>query len=289
MPFSVRARVEGQPIPGDPRFFPGTVIEEHAPAAGGAALYSVLFIGVPNSSGAALVLEESQLRPLSLPPNAIAFIDLKPGLKISAKYTGDGCFYPAKVDDVTSESTIRVTFLEYGNTEIVPLEYISRGGVAAPGLAKAIPAAAPAGVAGGGEAAGDDDDGDEDKGFYAGLVIPDHLRSLPTDSPEDRLRKRKRVKALKLAYKQRATEAAGEKRKGSWQSFLADKSRKAPAGFMASAAVPRAGPPGVPATVAALSGAKTARPTWGTPLDHAASAAAEAEAEGPTGPFKRAR
>lgn len=287
MPFGIRTRVEGQPIPGDARFFPGTVVEEHvAPAAGGAPMYSILFIGVPNSSGAAVVMEESQLRPLSLPPNGIAFVDVKPGLKIVAKYTGDGAWYPAKVDDVTSESTIRITFTEYGNVEIVPIEYIARGGVAAPGIAKAAPAAAPAAL---GEAAGDEDDGDDDKGIYAGLVIPDHLRSLPTDSPEDRLRKRKRVKALKLAYKQRATEAAGEKRKGSWQNFLADKSRKSPAGFMASAAVPRVGPQVPAAPAAALSGAKTARPSWGTARDHAARAAEDAETDGPSGPFKRAR
>lgn len=261
-------------------------MEVHAaPAEGGPPMYSILFIGVPNSSGAAVVMEEAQLRPLGLPPNAFAFVDIKPGLKCTAKYSGDGRWYAAKVDDVTSESTIRVTFTEYGNTEIVPLEYIARGGVAAAGIAKAVPAAPAAAAAGYAVDAGDDSDGEGDKGLYAGLVIPDHLRCLPTDSPEDRLKKRKRVKALKLAWKQKTSEAAGEKRKGSWQSFLADKSRKAPAGFMASGAVPRVGPP--PSTQhVALAGTKTSRPSWG---GGAGSSGAEGGADEGPGQFKKAR
>ena len=180
MSFSIKSRVEGQPIAGDPRYFPGTILEVHAPTTAGAPMYSVQYIGVPNSSGAAMVMEESQLRWLGLPPSAVAFVDVKPGLKCSAKFTGDGKWYAAKVDDVTSDSTIRVTFTEYGNTEIVPIEYIARGGVAAPGIAKAGPAAT-AIVASAADV--DDDDDTEDKGIYTGLVIPDHLRSLPTDSP----------------------------------------------------------------------------------------------------------
>lgn len=244
-------------------------------------MYSVLFIGVPNSSGAAMVMEESQLRAVALPQNAFAFMDIRPGMKCSAKFTGDGKWYPAKVDDVTSESAIRVTFTEYGNTEIVCLEYVARGSVAAPGIAKAVPAAAA--ISGAGDEGGDDDD-DEGKGIYAGLVIPDHLRCLPTDSPEDRLRKKKRVKALKLAHKQRVTEAISEKKKGSWQSF--QKSVKTPVGFMGS--VPRPGPHSHPAQAPPLAGSKTSRPTWGGAADAARVAELEA-AEGPAGPFKRLR
>lgn len=58
------------------------------------------------------------------------------------------------------------------------------------------------------------------------FVIPDHLRLLPTDSEEDKARKRKKVKHLKAQWKERhagalaaqaEAEAGGA---GSWKDFL---------------------------------------------------------------------
>jgi hypothetical protein len=283
-PFSIRSRVEGQPIPGDPRYFPGTVVEVHSET-----LVSVQYIGVPNSSGVASVVEVAHLRPCELPPNAFAFVDIKPGLKCSAKFTGDGKFYPARIDDVTSESTIRVTYAGYGNTEIVPIEYIASPSSTASGLAKAAPTGASA-PASGGDADDDDKDDEEEKGIYAGLHIPENLRTLPTDGPEERLRKRKKIKALKHVWRQRYTEALGEKKKSTWQSFITDKSRKAPAGFISSAvakeSIFRSSAPASAAPSVATG--KSVR-TWTEPT---ATVPHESEADWPLqqpSPFKRAR
>lgn len=62
------------------------------------------------------------------------------------------------------------------------------------------------------------------------FVIPDHLRLLPTDSEEDKARKRKKVKHLKAQWKQRhagALEAQEEAQGGggSWKDYL-NKSKK---------------------------------------------------------------
>jgi survival of motor neuron-related-splicing factor 30 len=64
------------------------------------------------------------------------------------------------------------------------------------------------------------------------FVIPDHLRLLPTDSEEEKARKRKKVKHLKAQWKQRhagALEAQAEAQQGggpgSWKDYL-NKSKK---------------------------------------------------------------
>lgn len=63
------------------------------------------------------------------------------------------------------------------------------------------------------------------------FVIPDHLRLLPTDSEEDKARKRKKVKHLKAQWKQRhagaleAQEEAAGGGAGSWKDYL-NKSKK---------------------------------------------------------------
>jgi hypothetical protein len=291
--FSIKSRVEGQPIAGDMRWFPGTVVEVHSEG-----ILSIQYIGVPNSSGVASVVEVAHLRPCELAANSIAFLDIKPGLKCLAKFTGDGQWYPARVDDVTSESMIRVVYTGYGNTEIIPIEYIQRHGSssAAAGIAKSAPAIASA-------LDGDDDDADvegEDKGIYAGMHIPDNLRTLPTDGPEERMRKRKKIKALKHVWRQRYTEALGEKKKNTWQSFLTDKSRKAPAGFISSSvskeSIFRSSAAGSAAVAApSVLAGKTLR-TWGGPAAAAAAASASDVSSGDiewplqqSSPFKKAR
>ena len=63
------------------------------------------------------------------------------------------------------------------------------------------------------------------------FVIPDHLRLLPTDSEEDKARKRKKVKHLKAQWKQRhagALEAQEEAQAGgggSWKDYLKSKKK----------------------------------------------------------------
>jgi hypothetical protein len=293
--FTLKSRVEGQPIPGDPRWYPGTICDVHSES-----LVSVMYIGVPNSSGAASVVETHLLRPCELAANAFAFLDVKPGLKCLAKYTGDGQWYAARVDDVTSESTIRVVYTGYGNTEIVPIEYIQRPGTVTAGIAKSAPAVEPVS----GSIGDDDDDKDgDDKGIYAGMHIPENLRPLPTDGPEEKLRKRKKIKALKHVWRQRYTEALGEKKKSSWQSFLSDKSRKAPAGFISSSVAKEsifrgtatAGAAGSSTSVPPVTTGKTSRAWAPSGLHTASSASGEDAGDGSVwpqvqpSPFKKAR
>jgi hypothetical protein len=52
-------------------------------------------------------------------------------------------------------------------------------------------------------------------------VIPDSLRIHPTDTEEERLRKQKRVRSLKQAFRQRKLEAQAAAVASSWQSFKA--------------------------------------------------------------------
>jgi survival-of-motor-neuron-related-splicing factor 30 len=54
---------------------------------------------------------------------------------------------------------------------------------------------------------------------YAGLAIPANLRLLPTDTDAERLRKRKRVKALKQTFRARKQEEGAEAKAAGWQSF----------------------------------------------------------------------
>lgn len=244
-------KVEG-PVPtadGRTLYYPGTVSLNH-----GAGTATVRFIGVPGGGAWAdgVVMDESTLRLLTLHPNAPAPQEVKAGFRVLAKYSGDGNWWPAVIDDVTGHDHIRVTFQGYGNTEIVPREYLQRakpaagtegsqalggasdvargaaagsGGVAAStGAADSVPTAEEEAA----EAA--QEEKDEKAGLYAGLVIPDTLRLLPTDTAIERERKRKKVKALKLAWKQRKQEEDSAARASNWQSFMHKGGQKRPLG-----------------------------------------------------------
>ena len=63
------------------------------------------------------------------------------------------------------------------------------------------------------------DDGRDDAGAYAGLEIPANLRIALTDTDAERLRKRKRVKALKAAFRLRQQEELAAAKQSSWQGF----------------------------------------------------------------------
>ena len=52
-----------------------------------------------------------------------------------------------------------------------------------------------------------------------GLAIPANLRLLPTDTDAERLRKRKRVKALKQTFRARKQEEGAEAKAAGWQQF----------------------------------------------------------------------
>ena len=221
--FVVGSRVEGSPRSdrSDARVYAGVVT-----AVNGDGTLSVAFIGVPGSSAGSItstVMDLDAVTLLSPPGDGLTAAELKPGLTVLAKYTGDSKWYTARVDTCNSDlARIVVTFTEYGNSETVPLEYIRRQaevGAAAAGApsasassASSTAAAAAASVAAADAANADDEDDGGDKGVYAGLHIPDGLRALPTDTAEQRERKRHKVKALKQAWKKKAVDGAAQSR-----------------------------------------------------------------------------
>jgi len=68
------------------------------------------------------------------------------------------------------------------------------------------------------------------------FVIPKHLKILPTDSEETRNGKRKRLKAMKSAIRQKKLEGDRNDRKTAWQEFTTKSSKKIKAGFMSGRA-----------------------------------------------------
>lgn len=215
------------------------------------------------------LVDPSSLRNLSIPAGIgiISNAEVVPGSKWLVKWSQDGQYYAATVDAVPDLEHIYVTFIGYNNAEVVPKEYLQRMGkgaaiaasaasssaaVAQPAIAGATGSGTsssgyPAGAgsssstssamadhhgadnSGAGSDKDDDDDKNEDQSVYAGLVIPENLRSLPTDTEETRIRKRKKVKALKHQWKIRKQEETSAAKASLWQSFL-NKGAKRPGG-----------------------------------------------------------
>ncbi len=227
---SVGQRVEAQSAAaGGNLWYPGVVGAVHSDST-----VSVRYIGFGSEERLA---QSSVRRLLPHPSAAIEAREVTPGMKVTAKYAGDGQWYAARVDEIISSDptlaiveqaedtaataaagnaaqgssgvgalwrVVRVTYLQYNSAETVPLEYIRHtGGAAGKGTVSEMEGAAAAAAA----AAGDTFD------------IPDHLRLLPTDSEAERKRKRRAVKGLKLKHKTNVMVAAAASRKGSWQDF----------------------------------------------------------------------
>ena len=86
------------------------------------------------------------------------------------------------------------------------------------GSASRSSAASVSAIGGGGGGGGGEEDA-EPVGQYEGLTIPENLRLLPTDTETERLKKRKRVKSLKQAWKEKKEEDLGEKKASGWAMF----------------------------------------------------------------------
>lgn len=52
------------------------------------------------------------------------------------------------------------------------------------------------------------------------FVIPDHLKMLPTDTEEEKMRKRKKVKHLKSHFKAKEKEEEGNEKQQSWKDYM---------------------------------------------------------------------
>jgi hypothetical protein len=102
------------------------------------------------------------------------------------------------------------------------------GSAAAPAAAAAAATAAGAGASAAAAEGEDDDEGEGEGGggMYADLVVPDNLRSHLTDTAEERLRKKKKVKALRQKHRLKKLEATAAAATSSWKAFSATLGRK---------------------------------------------------------------
>ena len=103
-----------------------------------------------------------------------------------------------------------------------PHSSISQPPPTAPGAGAGAAAGGSSAAGGaGGKAPEEEEEEEEDgpAGQYANLHIPDHLKVHLSDSAEDRLRKKKKVKALKLAHRQRINNDLATSAASSWQKF----------------------------------------------------------------------
>lgn len=264
--------------PGQTTWWPATVETTYG------ELVRVRFIGLPGASNS-VDLHYTYVKTLPLPFTAPLESELRPGLRVQCKWTGDGNWHLAHIREYISTDNIQVTFVGYDTIEVVPREYLQRapydaaqdamnatayntaiqsksGSIGTVGkdttsttsksatqgsgekksssTSSAAAAAAATGASDKGQgatavnvqAAGktsegkkgtvpseSEDDDEKDSSIYQGLVIPDSLRLLPTDTEEQKQRKRRRVKALKLAWKNKVLEETSAAKQSSWQSF----------------------------------------------------------------------
>mmetsp|Transcript_4981 Transcript_4981/g.14751 ORF Transcript_4981/g.14751 Transcript_4981/m.14751 type:complete len:282 (+) Transcript_4981:237-1082(+) len=174
-PFQVGMRCEGK---FDDKWYPAVITA----VAGGS--YTVVYIGFGNTE----VVGPDDIRPLLCEePLDPAIVQL--GFECFGRFSGDGKYYDVVVEEVT-DFGYKCKFIQYGNSEELPLEYLRMKSPDGPDDANELVR--------------------EADGTYR---IPEHLKVLHTDSEQERLRKRRRVKALKQKVKQREREAA-------WRRFL---------------------------------------------------------------------
>ena len=189
----------------------------HADAAND--LYTVIYIGYGNVA----TVDYASTRPLAAAEPPVAPEAAVAGFECQARYSGDGRYYDATVETVTSHG-YRVKFPGYGTTEEVPLEYLrARTRVARK------PAAG--GVAG---AAADARDANGE------FKVPENLKILPTDSEEEIARKRKKIKAIKSKNRSQAIEDERNSKASNWQAFQKKAAtKKAPKGSMVASGLKR--------------------------------------------------
>jgi survival of motor neuron-related-splicing factor 30 len=139
-------------------------------------------------------------------------VQIEPGLRCRCKYSADQIIYEAVVDKVVTGqqlssthrgSSYAVTFAGYGNSEIVPIEYI-----------QLLPSEAPVATHAAATANKTAD------GLDSLIAIPENLKIKPTDSEEEKLRKKKKIKAIKSRNRLISKGNEQTETKNSWQKFV---------------------------------------------------------------------
>jgi len=152
--------------------------------------------------GATLVAKEDEVRPIH--PGAGLRLDfIKPGMRLHARYSGDGKFYPVQIKSRTEHGAV-VTFEGYGNDEHVCVEH----------MRIEVDASPPPGA-----------EGSVAASAAAAAAVPKHLQLLPTDSEEVKLSKLKKQRSIKRSAKEAMVDKVEEDKQAKWQAFQATSKR----------------------------------------------------------------
>ena len=114
-----------------------------------------------------------------------------PGLKCQCRFASDRKWYDVVIEELTSHGYI-VTYTKFGNKEEVPLEYLRH---------------TPTAVLQGNSASTGE------------IVIPDNLKILPTDTEEEKLKKKKRIKGIKSKNRLEAIDKERSAVQNTWKAF----------------------------------------------------------------------
>jgi hypothetical protein len=201
--------IEGRKPDGSPRLFAAVLLEicsgktgtgESGDNADASQDCKVKYFEYPDSD--AVVVPLSTLNPI--PPGFYGSLaELFVGMPCLSKFAPDGEYYDAEVKAITSRG-VSVIYTKYGNVEEVPIEYIK------PISNSTYTNGNKLGV-----------------GNKKGLIhIPDKLKILPTDTEEEKKRKRNRLKSLKTHNKIVTKEIELDNQKASWQNFVAKSTKK---------------------------------------------------------------
>ena len=159
---------------------------------------TVKFIGYGNVEK----VPADKVRLLKPVPNAVLPSTLAPGMKVQVKYASDGKFYSAALE-AKVYGEWKVKYMAYGNTEIVPSEYV-----------RAMPTAKKSEVSGSGSAvvvqphppsplffACVNARQSGGRAIKEEFELPEHLVVHTTDDEKTRKRKQKQVKQLKREHR----------------------------------------------------------------------------------------
>jgi survival-of-motor-neuron-related-splicing factor 30 len=130
------------------------------------------------------------------------------GTICEAKYSADGSWYKAKIDEILEGGKYNVTYVDYGNREVVsiadirPLRDVTKQNKNAPLKRPNVPDAI--------------------------KEIPKSLQILPTDSEEERAAKKKRVHAIKSGNRLKTLEEERNHVKSNWLKFQAKPKKNVP-------------------------------------------------------------
>jgi survival-of-motor-neuron-related-splicing factor 30 len=133
------------------------------------------------------------------------------GTICEGRYSADGVWYKAKINTILEGGKYHVTYTDYGNEEVVsitdirPLQEIAKKSTTLPLKRPAVPDAI--------------------------QQIPKSLQVLPTDTEDQRLAKKKKIKAIKSANRLKTMDEDGKSKKTAWQSFQNKPKKNVPMSF----------------------------------------------------------